>query len=133
MEKKIAPSERKAQELQALLEGQWEAQGGEELLSTVVRRSTERMVQEALEQEQAAVLGRDRSERRAGQRGYRNGDEEGIRKTAEGVLRVPVPQSRGRQEPSRSQLWSQVAKTSEVLKRLSVEMDAGGLAQRDIA
>ena len=34
MEKKIAPSERKAQELQALMQGQLEAQGGEELLST---------------------------------------------------------------------------------------------------
>jgi hypothetical protein len=28
-------------------------------------------------------------------------------------------------------LWSQVAKTSEGLKRFMVELDAGGLSQRD--
>jgi hypothetical protein len=47
-------------------------------------------------------------------------------------LRVQVPQIRGRDEPYRSQLWSQVAKTSDVLKRVIVEMYAGGLSQRDI-
>jgi hypothetical protein len=64
MEKKLAPSERKAQELSALMHGQLEAQSGEELLSTLVRLSTERVLQEALEQEQAEALGRGRSERR---------------------------------------------------------------------
>jgi hypothetical protein len=47
MEKKIAPSERKAQELYALIHGQLDAQSGEELLSTLVRLSTERVLQEA--------------------------------------------------------------------------------------
>ena len=53
-------------------------------------------------------------------------------KTAEGVLRVEVPQIRGREEPYRSELWSQGAKTSDVLKRLIVEMYVGGMSQRDI-
>jgi transposase-like protein len=132
MEKKIAPSERKAQELRALVQGQLDAQSGEELLSTLVRLSTERVLQEALEDEQAQALGRERSERREEERGYRNGYEAGTLKTAEGGLRVQVPQIRGRDEPYRSQLWSQVAKTSDVLKRLSVEMYAGGLSQREI-
>jgi putative transposase len=132
MEKKIAPSERKAQELRALLQGQLDAQSGEELLSTLVRLSTEQVLQEALEEEQAVALGRERYERRAGQLGSRNGYEPGTLKTAEGVLRVRVPQIRGRQEPYRSELWSQVATTSEALKRLIVEMYAGGLSQRDI-
>jgi transposase-like protein len=99
MEKKIAPSERKAQEIQALVQGQLEAQGGEELLSTLVRLSTERVLQEALEDEQAQALGRERYERREGQWGSRNGYERGMLKTAEGVLRVQVPQIRGREEP----------------------------------
>jgi transposase-like protein len=132
MEKKIAPSERKAQEIQALVQGQLDAQSGEELLSTLVRLSTERVLQEALEEEQAEALGRARYERRASECGYRNGYENGTLKTAEGVLRVEVPQIRGREEPYRSQLWRQVAKTSDVLKRLIVEMYAGGLSQRDI-
>jgi putative transposase len=132
MEKKIAPSERKAQELQALLQGELGAETGEELLSTLVRLSTERVLQEALEDEQAMALGRERYERRENRVGYRNGYENGTLKTAEGVLRVQVPQIRGRQEPYRSSLWSQMAKTSEVLKQLIVEMYAGGLSQRDI-
>jgi hypothetical protein len=43
MEKKIAPSEQKAPEIQAVLQGQLEAQRGEELLSPLVRLSTERV------------------------------------------------------------------------------------------
>jgi putative transposase len=132
MKNKIAPSEMKAQELGAMLQGQSEGQSGEGLLSALVRLSTERVLQEALEHEQAQALGRGRYERRDGELGYRNGYEAGTLKTAEGVLRVQVPQIRGRAEPYRSQLWSQVATTSEVLKRLIVEMYAGGLSQRDI-
>src|SRR5262249_4114381 len=63
---------------------------------------------------------------------YRNGYENGTLKTGEGVLRVKLPQIRGRQEAYRSQLWENVATTSEVLKRLIVEMYVGGMSQRDI-
>ena len=41
------------------------------------QRATERMLQEALEQEQAEVLGRSRYERRGATQGYRNGYEDG--------------------------------------------------------
>ena len=47
MEKKRAPSELKAQALRTLLQGQFDGQNGEELLSTIVRLSTERILQEA--------------------------------------------------------------------------------------
>jgi hypothetical protein len=60
MEKTRAPSEQKAQALRAVLQGQLDGQRGEELLSTIVRLSTERILQEALEQEQAEALGRGR-------------------------------------------------------------------------
>jgi putative transposase len=132
MEKKIAPSEVKAQALRALLQGQTDAQSGEELLSTLVRLSTERVLQEALEQEQTTALGRGRYETRGEQIGSRNGYENGTLKTAAGVLRVKLPQIRGREAPYRSPLWRQVATTSEVLKRLIVEMYVGGMSQRDI-
>jgi putative transposase len=132
MEKKIAPSEQKAQALRALLQGQMDAQSGEELLSTLVRLSTERVLQEALEHEQAEALGRGRYEARGEKLGYRNGYENGTLKTGEGVLRVKLPQIRGREDPYRSPLWGQVATTSEVLKRLIVEMYVGGMSQRDI-
>ena len=131
MEKKIAPSEVKAQALRALLQGQTDAQSGEELLSTLVRLSTERVLQEALEQEQTTALGRGRYETRGEQIGSRNGDENGTLKTAEGVLRVKVPQMRGHEEPARSLLWRQVALPSHVVKRLVGELDGG--AQRAMA
>jgi len=115
-----------------MLQGQSEAQSGEELLSTLVRLSTERVLQEALEHEQAEELGRARYERRTQTPGYRNGYEAGTLKTAEGVMRVKLPQVRGREEPYQSQLWSNMASTSEVLKRLIVEMYVGGMSQRDI-
>jgi putative transposase len=132
MEKRIAPSEQKAQELRALLDGQSEAQSGSEWLSALVRLSTERVLQEAVEQEQAETLGRARYERRAGSQGYRNGYEDGTLKTAEGVVRLKVPQISGRAEPGRSALWEGLAHTSDILKRLIVEMYAGGMSQRDI-
>lgn len=132
MEKKIAPSEQKAQALRALLNGQAEGQSGEELLSLLVRLSTERILQEALEQEQAVALGRGRYEARGENVGYRNGYENGTLKTGEGILRVKVPQIRGQAEPYRSQLWNTMGHTSEVLKKLIVEMYVGGMSQRDI-
>ena len=49
MEKKRAPSEQKAQALRAVLQGQLDGQGGEELLSTIVRLSTERIFSSAAE------------------------------------------------------------------------------------
>jgi hypothetical protein len=73
MEKKIAPSEQKAQALRALWQGHLEGQSGEELLSTIVRLSTERILQEALEHEQAEALGRGRYEARGEKLGSRNG------------------------------------------------------------
>src|SRR5262252_1009493 len=106
MEKRIAPSEQKAQALRALLQGQAEGLSGDELLSLLVRLSTERILQEALEQEQADALGRGRYEARGEKLGYRNGDTEGRLKTGEGIVRVKVPQIRGQDEPYRSQLWT---------------------------
>ena len=60
MEKKIAPSEQKAQALRAVLQGQAEGQSGEEVLSLLVRLSTERILHEAVEQEPAMARGRGR-------------------------------------------------------------------------
>ena len=50
MEKKIAPSEQKAQALRALLQGQHDAQSGEELLSTL------ESVRKVLESREAIVI-----------------------------------------------------------------------------
>ena len=56
----------------------------------------------------------------------------GTLKSAEGVLRLQLPQIRGGEEPCRSKLWSKLSTTSEALKDLVVEMYAHGMSQRDI-
>ena len=133
MSRKIAPSQRKAQELTQWLHGQHVGRDdGQELLRTLVRLATARVRQAAVEHEHTEPLGRDRDERRDTPRGYRNGYEEGTGQRAAGVLRLPLPQVRGRREPSRSKLWSALGRTSDVLSTLLVEMSAGGMSQRDI-
>jgi hypothetical protein len=133
MGKKRAPRVMKAQEVLALLQGQTSAETGEELLSAWVRLSTERVLQDALEREHAEVLKRGRYERHERAAGYRNGYAPGTRKTAEGVLRVKVPQVRGVEEPQRPSLWTTLVPTSDCLSPLMVERCARGMSQRDIA
>jgi transposase-like protein len=130
MARKITPREQKAQEIAHWLEGQSDPQSGAELLSALVRLSTERVLQEALEQ--AKALGRSRYERQPQPHGYRNGYEEGTVKTAEGVFRLQLPQVRGLREPYRSKLWAALGRTSDILTRLIVEMYAGGMSPRNI-
>jgi hypothetical protein len=56
MTRKIAPSEQKAQEIAQWLHRQRERSDGQELVSALVRLATERVLQEALEHEQAETL-----------------------------------------------------------------------------
>jgi hypothetical protein len=78
-------------------------------------------------------LGRGRAERQATTRGYRHGDEEGTRKTAAGVRRVPVPQVRGLEAPDRSPVWPQGAQPSDRRTTRIVERGVGGRAPREMA
>lgn len=95
------------------------------------------LVQQALEQEQEDFLGRGRYERRGEGTGdrpayYRNGYEQGKLKTAEGEVKVRVPQVRGSSSPYRSRLMEFLGGNSEALERLVVEMYARGLSTRDV-
>jgi hypothetical protein len=64
MSRKIAPSQRKAQELTQWLPGQRvDRDAGQAWWSPLVRLSTERVFQDALEHEHTAALGRARYER----------------------------------------------------------------------
>jgi putative transposase len=132
MLRKITPSANKAHEIAQLLDGQSDVYRGAELLSAWLRLSTSQVLQETLEQEQTETLGRGRYERQETPQGYSNGYEEGTVKTAEGVLRLQLPQMRGLREPYRAKLWAAQGRTSDVLTTLIVEMYAGGMSQRDI-
>jgi transposase-like protein len=133
MSRKITPSARKAHEITAVLDGQSEAHRGEALWSALIRLSTERVLQDPLEQEQTEGLGRGRYERHEPPHGYRQGYEAGTVKTAEGVLRLQRPPGRGRREPYRSKLWAALGRTSDGRPTLSLEMYAGGMSPRDMA
>jgi hypothetical protein len=122
MSRKRTPSARKAPEIAQGLDGQSDVPCGDELLSAFIRLSTARVLQETLEQEPTEALGRGRYERQETPQGSRHGDEEGTGKTAEGLLRVQLPQVRGLREPYRSKRWAALGRTSDVLTTLIVEL-----------
>lgn len=135
--RKVPPSDVLREEInRSLADG---VQDGTDLLSHLAHLGLGYLVQQALEQEQEDFLGRGRYERRRGEgtgdrpARYRNGYEEGKLKTAEGEVRVRMPQVRGTSSsPYRSRLMEFLGGNSEALERLVVEMYARGLSTRDV-
>lgn len=129
--KRIAPSEEIGQALQEFLRGGMET--SEEPVSELLRLAAQKIVQEALEQEVADYLGRERYERRdESQQGLRNGYEAGRIRSAEGEIVLQVPQVRGTDSPYRSKLMDFLRGNSDVLEYLVVQMYTRGLSTRDI-
>lgn len=133
--KKIAPSRQLTKAVDTLLHDASNREGGS-LLRELARMGAQRLIQEALEQEQKEVLGRDRYERgasTASRKLYRNGYESGRLLLAEGPVVVQRPQIRGGEEPYRSSVWERFKNgMSPELERIAVEMYARGLSTRDI-
>jgi putative transposase len=129
---RVAPSMIAREQLHGLLAGGVDRESN--IISALVEAMVRLMVQEFIEGEQGDFLGgRGRYERRAeGQVGSRNGYEPGRVRTAEGAIKVAVPQVRGAGEPFRSSLMSFLDGNSEVLERLVSEMYARGLSTRDV-
>jgi putative transposase len=135
--RKVPPTDMLREEIDRSLAGGVE--DGNDLLSHLAHLGLGYLVQQALEQEQEDFLGRGRYERRVGDEGigdrparYRNGYEQSTLKTAEGEVRVRVPQVRGASTPYRSRLMEFLGGNSEALERLVVEMYARGLSTRDV-
>jgi transposase-like protein len=129
--KRIAPSEQLRQQLAAQLAGGLET--SDQPASQFLRLAMQLVVQEALEQEVTDYLGRERYARRSDeQHGWRNGYEAGRIRSAEGEVRVQVPQVRGVEEPYRSPLMDFLRGNSDVLEHLVVQMYARGLSTRDV-
>lgn len=144
--RKVPPSDVLREEIhRSLAEGVTDDGGTESLLSHLAHLGLGYLVQQALEQEQEDFLGRARYQRRHPQDDrpertedqlreypYRNGYEQGKLRTAEGEVRVKVPQVRGASAPYRSKLMEFLGGNSEALERLVVEMYARGLSTRDV-
>lgn len=136
--RKVPPSTMLREEINRSLAGGLEE--GTDLLSHLAHLGLGYLVQQALEQKQEDFLGRGHYERRVEDEGtrdrptrYRNGYEQGRLKTAEGEVRVRMPQVRGTSSPYRSRLMEFLGgNNSEALERLVVEMYARGLSTRDV-
>ncbi len=130
--RRVPPSMLVREELDRLFRGDLDS--ATNVVSTLVDTVTRLVVQELLESEQADFLGgRGRYERRAlEQEGWRNGYEESRIRTAEGAVKVRLPQVRGAAEPFRSSLMTFLEGNSAVLDRLVTEMYARGLSTRDV-
>jgi transposase-like protein len=129
--KKIPPSERISKEIEEILHNG--TSEDDDLLSTLVKKSVKKLIQEVIEQEVHDYLGRGYFERNnESKRGYRNGYENKYIRTSEGRLPIEVPQLRETDETYRSKFLSQIDTRSGELERLIIEMYARGLSTRDI-
>jgi transposase-like protein len=127
---KIPPSERIRKGIEELLQGGTMG----DLLGRVLHEGMRLIVQEMYETEATDFLERGHYKRCGNGefRGYRNGYEPGKIKTAEGVLKVEVPQLRDTAEPFVSKLKGFLRGNTGCLEKLAAEMYARGLSVRDI-
>jgi len=129
--KRLPPSEKMRNELRRYL-----AQGSmakESMISGLVQRATQMIVQELLEEEAKECVGREYYERsNEAEAVHRNGYEPLRVKTGEGKLTVYKPQVRNSEEPFQSRLGAFLKGNSDVLEKLALEMYARGLSTRDI-
>ncbi|MGH2617319.1 MAG: IS256 family transposase [Thermomicrobiales bacterium] len=131
---RIAPSEKLAKAVEELVGRVEQEADGAALLGQLAQLGARKLIQEALEAEQAQCLARDRYERREPGSAplYRNGYERGRLLLGEGTIELQRPQVRGDSAPYRSRIWELVGARSEEVERLVVEMYARGLSTRDI-
>jgi transposase-like protein len=129
--KKIPPSEKNRKQLEELLSKGVE---GENLLTAVMQKGMQIIMQEMLESEVTEFLQRGHYERRGNEelRGYRNGYEQRKINTAEGKIPIELPQVRESVEPFRSKLNEFFRGNTDCLEKLAAEMYARGLSTRDI-
>ena len=131
--KRIPPSQQIRQEISSLLsEG---IKGEENILTELVKKGVQHLLQEALEQEVTDHLGRGHYERYQGNelhRGYRRGYEPKGVKTSEGRVQLKIPQLRETLEPYHSKVLPPIGRKTSLLEHLVQEMYARGLSTRDI-
>jgi putative transposase len=130
MKKKVRPSELKSKLIERLLT-QEEFTGLESLLL----RSAEQILQQALEEELSDHLERDwyeRSKEPEKCSGYRNGYYPRKIRTTEGKMSLDVPRVRNTDQPFSSKLLSRIDDIERNIKSLAVELYVRGLSTRDI-
>ena len=129
--RKMQPSERISNEITELIDtGCYQS---EDLLSILIKKSVAKIIQETLEQEISDYLGRDYYQRKSdAETGYRNGYEPKTFKTAEGKIKIDVPQLGNTDQTYRSSFLKRFGTNTSELERLAIEMYVRGLSTRDI-
>ena len=132
--KRVPPSVRMKEEVEALLQGQGAGQELEDVpMDGFVRGTARYMLQVAIEAEATAFLGRGHYRRGDRTRvGWRNGYEPKAVQTEAGLLKFAVPQLRATAEPFRPQLPERLATRPPDLEALVRGMYVRGLSTQDI-
>ena len=131
---RVPPSVRIGESVERLLKEGLEGDGS--VVQELLRLGAQRFVQELVEREAGAFLGRDHYGRRGeGEEltGYRNGYRPKAIATAEGQVEVQMPQLRQTIEPFHSQVVAFLEGNTDVLERLVTEMYVRGLSTREDA
>lgn len=127
MPKKILPSECKEQAIaEQLSKGIMD-------LSTLMVETAALWIQRALEREREEFLQRPWAQRPVEAKGYANGYEPRTVATAEGSMRLQIPQVRATEAPFRSVVLDILKNRTDSLELLAVKMYVGGLSYADIA
>jgi putative transposase len=129
---RIAPSARLEAQIEELLHGELATSGDK--LAELGRLGARLVLQRAVEDEVAAFLGRARYERTPEATGSRNGTRPKAVQTAEGELRVAMPQVRGTPERFISRVFpdSRTVVRTRPLEALIIGGYVRGLSDRDI-
>jgi putative transposase len=132
--KRVPPSVRMKEEVEALLQGQGtEPVEGDAPMDSFVRGTARYMLQVAIEAEATAFLGRGHYRRGDRARvGWRNGYEPKAVQTEAGLLKFAVPQLRSTEKPFHPQLPARLATRTPDLEALVRGMYVRGLSTQDI-
>jgi transposase-like protein len=132
----VPPSAEIETKIDDLLAGGVVAEGAEGPLSELAHLGAKLIIQRAVEEEFDAFIGRARYERKPeAEPGKRNGYRPRRLQTAEGEVRVELPQVREAAEPFTSKLFPRGSKrllTTEPLRAMVVGAFVRGLSMRDV-
>lgn len=131
--RKEQPSTRISREIAAMLAAGPDEKEAGDFLTHLIRKGSQKLIQEVLEQEVADYLGRGYYERGdQAHPGQRNGYEPKTIKTGEGKIVVDAPQLRNTTATYRSAFLERIDAMTAELKRLVVEMYTRGMSTRDV-
>lgn len=125
--KKIAEQKQKHNPVQEILERE-----GSLTIEELLNANQAQFIQQILEVEAEAFLGRKRYERSDSSKGYRNGSYAKRVKLPGGSITVQKPHFRNTKENFVSRILKGIAYLSEKVKMMAVEMYVRGLSTRDI-